>query len=67
MVELSVYVPASGTYTLDLRVATATSGSLHVAFNGTDVTGTFSVSNTGGWQSWTTIRRTVVSPLALRL
>ena len=55
----TVSVAASGTYTLDLRVATATSGSLHVTFNGTDVTGTVSVPYTGGWQSWTTIRKTV--------
>jgi endonuclease/exonuclease/phosphatase family metal-dependent hydrolase len=55
----TVNVAAAGTYTLDLRVATASSGSLHVTFNGTDVTGTVSVSNTGGWQSWTTIRQDV--------
>ena len=55
----TVNVASSGSYTLDLRLATASSGSLHVTFNGTDVTGTVSVSNTGGWQSWTTIRKTV--------
>lgn len=55
----TVSVPSSGTYTLDLRVASANGGSLHVTFNGADVTGTVTVPATGGWQNWTTIRKTV--------
>lgn len=55
----TVSVPAAGTYTLDLRVASANGGSFYVHFNGVNVTGTISVPSTGGWQSWTTIHKTV--------
>ena len=55
----TVKVPSAGTYFLDIRVASATGGSFYVHFNGVNVTGTISVPSTGGWQSWTTIRKTV--------
>jgi endonuclease/exonuclease/phosphatase family metal-dependent hydrolase len=57
--KYTVNVAAAGTYTLDLRVASAIGGSMHVEFNGTNVTGAVSVPFTGGWQTWTTIRKTV--------
>ncbi len=55
----TVNVASAGSYTLDLRVASANGGSLHVTFNGTNATGTVTVPATGGWQTWTTIRKTV--------
>jgi endonuclease/exonuclease/phosphatase family metal-dependent hydrolase len=55
----TVNVAAAGTYTLELRVASSTGGSLYVHFNGVNETGTLAVPNTGGWQKWTTIRKTV--------
>jgi len=55
----TVNVPAAGTYSLDLRVASATGGSFYIHFNGVNVTGTIAVPSTGGWQSWTTIHKTV--------
>ena len=55
----TVNVPTAGSYTFDVRVASGTGGSFYVHFNGVNVTGTIAVPNTGGWQSWTTIRRTV--------
>jgi len=55
----TVNVPSAGTYFLDIRVASSTGGSFYVHFNGVNVTGTVSVPSTGGWQSWTTIRKTV--------
>lgn len=55
----TVNVAAAGTYKMDFRVATASSGTLHVMVGGANVTGTVSVSNTGGWQNWTTISKTV--------
>jgi len=55
----TVNVPSAGTYFFDIRVASANGGSLYVHFNGVNVTGTVSVPSTGGWQSWTTIRKTV--------
>ena len=55
----TVSVAAAGTYTFDLRVASSTGGTMHVRFNGQDKTGTVSVPSTGGWQTWTTVRKTV--------
>ena len=50
-------VSAAGTYALELRVASAsTGGTLRMEVDGTDVTGPIVVPNTGGWQSWQTIR-----------
>jgi len=51
-------VSATGTYALELRVASAsTGGTLRVEVDGVDVTGTLVVPNTGGWQAWQTIRK----------
>jgi carbohydrate binding protein with CBM6 domain/calcineurin-like phosphoesterase family protein/purple acid phosphatase-like protein len=51
-------VSATGTYALELRVASAsTGGTLRVEVDGVDVTGTLSMPNTGGWQAWRTIRK----------
>ena len=61
--EYTVDVDSGGTYDLDLRVARNPSGSssMHVEMDGTDVTGTVSVPNTGGWQTWQTITVSDVS------
>ena len=57
--EYIVTVPASGTYDIDIRVASdATGGNFHIEFNSVDVTGNVSVPVTGGWQSWTTVSAT---------
>ncbi|MCC6301283.1 MAG: sulfatase-like hydrolase/transferase [Gammaproteobacteria bacterium] len=67
----SVNVAAAGTYTLNLRVATAASGKkLHFLVNGADITGPITVPNTGGWTTWQTISKTVTlnaGPQTLRL
>ncbi len=55
----TVIVAEEGTYYLDFRVASALGGTLHAEFNGQDKTGPVQVPVTGGWQTWTTIRRTV--------
>ena len=55
----TVTVAAAGTYNLDFRVASVGGGTLHVRFNGEDKTGGVSVPSTGGWQTWTTVRKTV--------
>jgi hypothetical protein len=58
----TVNVGAAGSYDLDVRVASAgVGGTFHVEVNGVDKTGPLNVPNTGGWQTWTTIRRTGVS------
>ena len=58
--KYTVNVPAAGTYTLEVRVSSPTSGgTFHVEFDGVNKTGTMTMPNTGGWQSWTTLSRTV--------
>jgi hypothetical protein len=59
----SVNVASAGSYTAEFRVASlGTGGTFHLEMNGTNVTGTMSVPNTGGWQNWQTL--TVTVPLA---
>ncbi|CAN5864157.1 hypothetical protein BH24ACI4_BH24ACI4_08070 [soil metagenome] len=55
----TVNVPSDGTYTLEFRVASPGGGSLGAQFNGSDRTGAIAVPATGGWQSWTTVRKAV--------
>jgi len=51
--KYTVYVASNGSYTVTNRVASAvTSGAFHIEVNDVDVTGTISVGNTGGWQTW---------------
>ncbi len=57
--KYTVNVAATGTYTMEVRLASAGAGGIfHVEANGVDKTGPIVVTNTGGWQEWkTTIRR----------
>jgi glucosylceramidase len=56
----SVDVRAAGDYVLEARVASSgAGGTFHVEFGGSDKTGPLSIPGTGGWQTWTTVRRTV--------
>ncbi len=57
--EYTVNVTTSGSYQLDTRVASLAGGSFHLEFDGANVTGTVPVPNTGGWQSWQTVSKTV--------
>ncbi len=58
--EYTVNVAASGSYTLDLRAASlSTGGTLHVEMDGANVTGTVTLPSTGGWQNWTTVSKAV--------
>jgi len=53
----TVNVPTAGVYDLDVRVASSgTGGTFHIEVNGVDKTGPIAIPNTGGWQSWTTVR-----------
>ena len=55
----SVNVTTAGTYDVEVRVASnGTGGTFHLDVNGVDRTGPFTVPNTGGWQTWATLRRT---------
>ena len=58
----TVNVAAAGTYKLEFRVAAISAGGrFHLEVNGTNVTGSLTVPNTGGWQSWTTVTKTGVT------
>jgi hypothetical protein len=58
----SVNVATAGTYTLTVRVTSnGTGGAFHIEVNGVDKTGTMTVPNTGGWQSWQTLTKTGVT------
>lgn len=56
--KYTVNVTTAGTYDLEMRVASSGSGgTFHIEVNGTNVSGTISIPNTGGWQSWTTVKK----------
>ena len=60
--KYTVNVAAAGTYDLEIRVASAgAGGTFHVEANGVDLTGPLTVPNTGGWQTWTTLRQSSVT------
>jgi hypothetical protein len=55
-------IATAGTYSFDFRVASRDAGgSFHVEVDGVKKTGSISVPDTGGWQSWKTITQTGVS------
>lgn len=54
--EYTVNVTTAGTYNMSLRVAVNGTGrTLRVEMDGVNISGTVSVPNTGGWQTWQTI------------
>jgi endonuclease/exonuclease/phosphatase family metal-dependent hydrolase len=56
----TVSVPTAGNYTLEFRVASpGGGGALRADFGGENKTGWVAVPATGGWQSWTTVRKSV--------
>jgi hypothetical protein len=58
--EYTIDVAEAGTFTLEIRVACPSQGGkFHVEFDGVNRTGTLSVPNTGGWQTWRTISTSV--------
>ena len=55
----SVTVPTAGSYDLEVRAATNNrGGAFHVEIDGVNATGPLTLTNTGGWQNWTSIRKT---------
>ncbi|MES2732108.1 MAG: carbohydrate-binding protein, partial [Bacteroidota bacterium] len=58
--EYTVKVATSGAYAFDARVSSPfTTGRFHIEMDGTNVTGALAVPNTGGWQTWTNVSKTV--------
>src|SRR5262249_39738605 len=59
----SVDVTATGSYTVNFRVASfGQGGTFHLEMNGVDVTGSVNVPDTRDWQNWQTVSRTVSLP-----
>ena len=60
--KYSVNVTAAGTYDLEVRVASnGGGGTFHLEINGSNVTGPIAIGDTGGWQAWSTVRKTGLS------
>ncbi|MFH1319389.1 MAG: carbohydrate-binding protein, partial [Bacteroidota bacterium] len=58
--EYTTTVSTAGTYTVQTRVASnGNGGTFHIEFNGVDKTGPLTIPNTGGWQNWQTLSKTV--------
>lgn len=59
-----VNATAAGPYTVSFRVASANNGaSFHLENqSGTNLTGAVSVPNTGGWQTWASVTKTITLP-----
>lgn len=58
--EYTVRVNHPGRYNVKVQVASnTTTGSLRLRLGGTDLTGSWSVPNTGSYQTWTTLTKTV--------
>jgi hypothetical protein len=63
----TVDVASSGTYRLDVRVASAgTGGTFHLEANGIDLSGPLVIPNTGSWQQWRTVTASVTLPAGRR-
>lgn len=57
--EYTVQVTVSGTYKFVAHVAaTENGGSFHIEIDGTDVTGPITTTNSGGWDTYTTVEGT---------
>jgi len=60
--KYTVNVTTADTYDMEFRLASAGGGgTFHLEIDGVNVTGPLSVPNTGGWQSWTTVKKTGVN------
>jgi hypothetical protein len=58
--KFTVIVAVTGTYDLEMRVASkGPGGAFHVEVDGVDRTGLVGIPDTGAWQTWTTVRTSV--------
>jgi beta-glucanase (GH16 family) len=56
----NLVISSTGSYTINMRVASPTGGTASVDLNGgATQLGNFVIPATGGWQTWTTVSRTV--------
>ncbi len=59
--NFTTQIAAAGTYNINVRVASAQGGSFHISVDGTNITGTMTLLNTGGWQTWQTVTKAGVT------
>jgi hypothetical protein len=60
--KYSVSVATAGTFTISARVTSGGSGgTFHVEVDGANVTGSLTVPNTGGWETWTTVSKSGIA------
>jgi hypothetical protein len=60
--EYAINVAATGTYSLDVRVASGLAGgTFHLESDRVNVSGSMTLPGTGGWQNWTTVTKTAVN------
>ena len=58
--EYTINVQTAGSYTMDLRVATTATGkTMHIEMDGVNVGGSYSIPNTGNYQVYQTVSKTV--------
>ena len=58
--DYSVNVGAAGSYAVAFRVASSgQGGTFHLEFDGANVSGAVTIPDTGDWQAWQTVTRTV--------
>jgi hypothetical protein len=58
--EYTVHVASGGIHTMTIPVANPDSGgSMHVRFNGVNVTGSLAIPNTGSWNTFTNLTKSV--------
>jgi hypothetical protein len=58
----SVNVPNAGTYAIDLRYASlGAGGTVHLSIDGTNVTGAWSLPDSGAWTTWKTVTKTGIA------
>jgi len=63
--QYSVQAASARTYAIDVRVASnGAGGTFHIEIDGVNVTGAMTATNTGGWQTYTTLTKTGVSVTA---
>ncbi|KGO94601.1 glycosyl hydrolase [Flavobacterium subsaxonicum] len=60
--DYQVYAPTAGSYPVQFRISSPYTGtSIQLLSNGNAV-GTYTLTNTGGWQTWQTVNGTVTLP-----
>ncbi|MDF2457055.1 MAG: carbohydrate-binding protein [Cytophagaceae bacterium] len=59
--EYTTNVTAAGTYNVAFRTASTSGGVLRMEVDGADATGSVTLPNTGGWQTWTTTTKANVA------